>query len=331
MKKRLCLILTSAVVAGALIGASSASAATEFGSGCQGKGVEENSSIVSLAHGAGSPLPVAAPISGILTEWTLNTAFGAVPPEEEAVFSRFYRQTLNIYKPAGGTSYTVVAEAEGGNLDFNGSATYPVRIPVQAGDLLGLSGAVALFCITGDPADKLGYHEGLVTGAGSTASFEEAVGFQLPVVARIEPDIDGDGYGDETQDKCPQSAAYQTACPVVTIGSKPLAGKKAVTLYVSTSLSAPVGVTATVPLGKGKKATLTAAAQTVAPGTLTPFKLTLTSQVTKALKELSTKKSLTLSITASATNVTGAPSTSTSTVKLKGLAKPVHKKKPQRE
>jgi hypothetical protein len=44
--------------------------------------------------------------------------------------------------------------------------------------------------------------------------------------------------------------------------------------------------------------------------------------VTKALKELPRSKSLQLSITASATNVIGAPSTST--VKLKGEATPVH-------
>jgi hypothetical protein len=131
----------------------------------------------------------------------------------------------------------------------------------------------------------------------------------------------------QTLDVCPQSAAYQTACPVVTINSKPIAGKKAVTLYVATSLSAPVGVTATVKLGKGKTATLTAASQTVAPGALAPFTLTLTKQVTKALKELPAKKVLQLSITAGATNVTGSPSTTTSTVKLPGQAKPVHPKK----
>ena len=31
----------------------------------------------------------------------------------------------------------------------------------------------------------------------------------------VEPDRDNDGYGDETQDGCPQSALYQSGCPLV--------------------------------------------------------------------------------------------------------------------
>ena len=137
-------------------------------------------------------------------------------------------------------------------------------------------------------------------------------------MARVEPDVDGDGYGDETQDRCPQSAAYQTPCPVVTVSSLSLAHPKAVTVYVSSSLSAPIAVTGTVKLGKGKAATLAAPGQTVAPGTLGRFNLALTKPVLKTLGELTTKKSLTLTVSASATNVTGSPSTATSTVKLRG-------------
>jgi hypothetical protein len=321
MKKRLSVVLTAALGLCAFVGVSSASAATEFGSNCPG---DEGApySFISLAHGAKSPLPVAAPVSGIITQWTVNANFEEIKPEEEEIYGHLYRQTLNVYRPAGGKSYTLVAEAAGGALNFHGSTTYDARIPVNAGDLLGLGGGISLVCETADPADKVGISFKSLT-AGSTAEFPlEEPGLQLPVSAKIEPDVDGDGYGDETQDKCPQSAAYQTACRVVTISSLPTTAKSAVTLYVATSLSAPVGVTATVPLGKGKTATLTAAAQTVAPGTLGAFTLTLTPEVTKALKALPTKKSLTMSITASATNVTGSPSTSTTTVTLKGQAKP---------
>jgi hypothetical protein len=90
-----------------------------------------------------------------------------------------------------------------------------------------------------------------------------------------------------------------------------------------------------VPLGKGNTATLTAPAQTVAPGTFAAFTLTLTPEVAKALKALPKKKSLTMSLTASATNVTGSPSTSATTVKLPGQMKPKpkpkHHKKPKRK
>jgi hypothetical protein len=330
MKKRLSTAGAAATTVFAFVAVSSASAATEFGGSCLGEGIIP-ASLISVAHGGGSPLPVAAPTSGILTEWTVTANLSSSTPSEEAFLARLARQTLNVYRPAGGKSYTLVGEAEGGPLKLKGASTYQARIPIQAGDLLGLGAGFSLYCPTMDPADKIVYLEEQPPPGSTTEFPKEETKVGVPIKARIEPDVDGDGYGDETQDKCPQSAAYQTPCPVVTISSLPSVGKKAVTVHVSTSLSAPVGVTATVKLGKGKKATLTAATQTVAPGSLTPFTLTLTSQVTKILKELSPKKSLTVSITASATNVTGAPSTSITTAKLKGQAKPVpHKKKPKK-
>jgi hypothetical protein len=329
MKKRLLAVVAAALAVCGFVAVSSAAAATEFGGSCSGEEIIPFS-MIPVAHGSGNPLPIGAPISGVLTEWTVRANLEPSTPSEEEFLSRLARQTLNVYKPAGGKSYTLISEAEGGPLNVRGASTYQARIPIQAGDVLGLAGGFSLYCQTGNPADKIAFVEEKVA-LGATKEFseeEEEIG--IPVSARVEPDVDGDGYGDETQDKCPQSAAYQTACPVVTISSLPTVGSKAVTVYVSTSLSAPVGVTATVNLGKGKTATLTAATQTVAPGSLTPFTLTLTSQVTKALKALPTKKTLAVSISASATNITGAASTSATTAKLKGQAKPVpHKKKPK--
>jgi hypothetical protein len=292
--------------------------------------------LIGTKHGASSPLPAAAPTSGVLTEWKTNVQFPGIEPAEEAFVGSLYRQTLEVFRSAGGSSYTLVSENPSiAPLNFHGITTNLVRIPIQAGDYIGLGGYVTFYCETADASDESAYlevgeeegGEGPIT-LGSTRTFETATEVLPAVSARVEPDVDGDGYGDETQDKCPQSAAYQTACPVVTISSLPIVAKKAVTLHVATSLSAPVGVTANVALGKGKTATLTAPTQAVAAGVLTPFTLTLTPQVTKALKKLPTKKTLTMSIVASATNVTGSPSTTTSTVKLKGEAKPVkHQKK----
>jgi hypothetical protein len=155
---------------------------------------------------------------------------------------------------------------------------------------------------------------------------ESKEGLQVPVVARIEPDLDGDGYGDETQDKCPQSAAYQTPCPVVTVSSLSVTHPRVVTVYVSSSLSAPIAVSAAVKVGKEKAVTLDAPGQTVAPGTLGRFNLALTKPVLNTLRRLTVKKSLTVRVSASATNVTGSPSTATSKLKLRGQRKPVHRK-----
>lgn len=329
MKKRLSVALAIAVAATALVGANSASAATVFGSGCTANQITDGAVWVSTGHAPTNPLPVVAPISGVITEWTVNTDI-VVESEGKLAgeFPRILQQRLLALRTEG-ESFKVVGESSGGLLNLKGTSTYTARVPVQAGDYLGIAGnPFAAYCDTKDPADTYAAATG-GTPVGSTFRVERSTGLQVPIVARVEPDVDGDGYGDETQDQCPQSAAYQSPCPVVTVSSLSLTHPKAVTVYISSSLSAPIAVSGTVKLGKGKTATLVAPGQTVAPGSLGRFNLALTKTVQKTLKALTTKKSLTLTITASATNVTGSPSTATSTVKLHGQKK--HSKKPKKQ
>lgn len=324
MKKRMCFAFTAALAVCGLVGVSQASAATEFGSGCGATGYFREFAEISTGHGAGSPLPVAAPVSGVITEYKINVGQLGFNSEEEGfeaikVPKGFYTQ-LFVVRPAGLNQFNIIGKAESGLLSINTVNNFPARIPVQAGDLLGLGGSFAPTCQTEDPVDVAADFTG-VPPIGATPLTEPYKGFQVPVTAKIEPDVDGDGYGDETQDGCPQSAAYHTPCPVISLGGTAVAGKTAITYYASSSLSASVGVTATVKLPKGKKATLKATAATVAPGTPTPFALTLTKGVTKALQGLPKNKSLSVSVTASANNLVGAPSIATSTIKLRGEAK----------
>jgi hypothetical protein len=330
MKKRLSAALVLALAVSALVGANSASAATIFGSGCTATKVTDGAIWVSTGHGAGSPLPVTAPISGVITEWSVNAN---IVIEQEGKLAgelpRALQQRLVVARLEGPGSFKVVGEAAGGSLG-KGSNTYGARISVQAGDFLGIAGnPFTAYCETGDEADAMAAATGGTPVGSIFKAMEIKSRLQVPIAARIEPDVDGDGYGDETQDKCPQSAAYQTPCPVVTVSSLSLTHPKAVTVYVSSSLSAPVAVTGTVKLGKGKTATLSAPGQTVAPGTLGRFNLALPKPVLDTLAKLSTKKLLTVTVSASATNVTGSPSTATSTLKLRGQKKPVHHKKAQ--
>jgi hypothetical protein len=329
MKNRLSVALAMAFAATALVGANSASAATVFGSGCTANQITDGAIWVSTGHAATNPLPVTAPISGVITEWTVNTNI-VIESEGKLAgeFPRVLQQRLLVLRPEG-EGFKVIGESGGGLLNLQGSNTYSARVPVAAGDFLGIAGnPFAAWCETKDPADTYAAATG-GTPVGSTFKVERATGLQVPITARVEPDADGDGYGDETQDQCPQSAAYQTPCPVVTVSSLSLSHPKAVTVYISSSLSAPIAVSGTVKLGKGKTVTLKASGQTVTPGTLGRFKLTFTKQVRKTVAALGTKKSLTLTVTASATNVTGSPSTATSTVKLRGQKK--QSKKPKKQ
>jgi hypothetical protein len=321
MKKRLFVALAAATVV-AIVGVDSASGATEFGSGCAANKSKEGAIWVSTGHSPLSPLPVTAPISGVITEWKVNSDQEAKEGNLAGEFPRIFQQRLLVLKGDGPESFTVVGEAPGGTLNLKGSNTYLTRLPVQQGDYLGLAGdPYALYCETSNEADTFGATVG-GTPVGSAFKVTLAKGLQVPVTARVEPDVDGDGYGDETQDKCPQSAAYQTACPTVLVSSLSLSNEKAVTVYVSSSLPAPVAVSGSVKIGKGKAVKLSATSETVAPGTLKRFELTLTKPVRKTLTELSNQKTLKLTIAASATNVAGTVSTATSTLKLRGQRKP---------
>jgi hypothetical protein len=326
MMKRLAAALAIALAATTFVGVGPASAATVFGSDCTATNVEQGAIWISTAHPEGK-LPVTAPISGVITEWLVNTAIKVESEGKLAgEFPRILQQRLIVVRSEGPGVFKVVGEAQGGVLNLTGTNTYTARVPVQQGDYLGLAGSpYAAYCPTGSTADKFAVTVG---GAPVGASFrvESKEGLQVPVVARIEPDVDGDGYGDETQDGCPQSAAYQTPCPVVTVSSLSLTHPKAVTVYISSSLAAPIAVSARVKVGKEKTVTLNAPGQTVTPGALGRFNLALTKPVLNTLKRLTVEKSLSVTVAASATNVTGSPSTATSKLKLRGQRKPVHRK-----
>jgi hypothetical protein len=333
MKKCLSVALATALAATALVAAipTSASAATVFGSPCNAVNITDGAIWINTGHGGANPLPVTAPISGVITEWTVNADISVESEGKlSGEFPRLLQPRMVVLQAEGTEAFKVIGEAAGGALNLHGSSTYKSRVPVGAGDYLALAGnPYGAYCETTDPADTFKSAVG-GTPVGSTFRVEAASKtlLQAPIVAQIEPDADGDGYGDETQDQCPQSAAYQTACPVVTVSSLSLAHPKAVTVYISSSLSAPVSVDATVNLGKGKTATLAAPAQTVAPGTIIGFDLALPKPVLNTLAKLTKKKALTMSVSASATNVTGSVSTATSTLKLKGQKKPAPRKKP---
>jgi len=312
MRKRIAAGALTAVTAMALLGASGASAATEVGSNCTPNNAEEGLTFMQVSQTG--PLPATVPAAGVISQWRSTFPSGGEP-----LPPNLFTAKLKVFRALGGPGlFQVVGESAAGGL-LSGTNAFLTRIPVQAGDRLGLVGSpITLYCITGNPGDVFGYSE-LSTAVGGTQEFGVESGLQVPVLALVEPDVDGDGYGDETQDKCPQSAAYQVPCPIVTITavtSKP--GKGAVTVLAATSLNAPVTVKGTVKLGKGKQAKLSAPGKTLTPGTITRFKLNFTGPLKTRLKELKPSQSLQLNITADATNVAGQVSTTKAKAKLKG-------------
>ncbi|HEU4462140.1 MAG TPA: hypothetical protein VFR75_06070 [Solirubrobacterales bacterium] len=312
MKKALTSIAAAALLALAV--APSAGAATEFGDTCSGNVPVSKFTLATLSSPESSP-SLTAPTSGVMTKVKMRISF-ALP------FT--LPQSIKLMRAAGGNSYNVINETtvQAGA----GETVADVRMPIQVGDKLAVRGLPAniegpsegatFACVGGVPG-TLGAAPGEF-GVGSTVSFEEVAEGRVPLAGVIEPDGDNDGYGDETQDGCPRSAAIQTACPVIVLDASPLAGKKAVVVYVAVSNEGSVSVKGAVKLGKGKKATLKSGPKAVYPGKIASFKLKFNSKLTKRLEELEPSKKLTLKITASATNIAGQVSTDQAKAKLKG-------------
>ncbi|HYU59662.1 MAG TPA: hypothetical protein VEK39_02780 [Solirubrobacterales bacterium] len=164
-----------------------------------------------------SPAPPAAqyavPAPGILTSWS----FHAPNPTPQIKFK--------VLRPAGSGLFTIVGESEVKTPAASSLNTYTdVRVPVLAGDLIGLYSVTIGNClrvtsgytyaeIFGDPA------------VGTTTSPNGAVNnLQLDVSATIEPDCDSDGFGDETQDPSVDGCSPpppDTTAPDTTITKRP--------------------------------------------------------------------------------------------------------------
>jgi hypothetical protein len=310
----------------------SASAATMVGSNCEAKAALPELTIISLKNSPANPLPSAIPSSGVITSWSFNLG---IPIMSLGT----YQEQLKVFAPVGPNQFKVVGESALGTIGF-GSTNFPTRVPVQSGDLIGshviASNAMEtaqgiLYCATEDPGDEVAVVGGNPTVGTTSTAAETGKELQNPVTVAVEPDADGDGYGDETQDQCPTDASTQGACPVKTAPPAPAPSTPApitlsgtasaknglVVISVTASAQANVTVGGSVKLGKGKTATLSGGTQIVAPGGLAKFTVLFPAKLKAALKQTPKGKKLSLALSASAP---GATSTSL-TVKVAGQRK----------
>jgi hypothetical protein len=305
-----CLVLGLAAVSAFAV--PTASAATEFGDSCIAN--EEFTSPATLFEVSSplNPLPTAAPTAGVITKWTVSV----IP-----VPGLSFQQTMKVLRTSGTTASIVAEEAK---TFTGGTNAFASRIPVQAGDRLSLFGpgpeVKTLICDTLGTKNTLGGFPGNGGGVGSSQPYSESATqeYRIPGTAVLEPDADGDGYGDETQDKCPQSASTQVECPVIVLDSLPLAKRSSIVVLVAVNSTAPVSVAGTAQLPKGKKAKLKQVTRNVTAGKVASFTLKFPGSLKKALKQLAPGKKLMVKLTATATNVAGQTSTDRAKVKLKG-------------
>ena len=309
-------------VCASLAGSANASAATEVGNDCAGTEGVQGVSFVQLSAAPGGRLPPTAPTAGVVTQWKVTLEQHEVEPFEEKL--KVYRAT------ASATQFTVVGESAMEAVAL-GPNRFDTRIPVKAGDRFGLFGETPsgpLNCATSSPQDVIGQALGDAPPGSTQDLKKESPGKRVAVSAVVEPDVDGDGFGDETQDRCPRSAAIQLVpCPIVKLASFALARKGSALLLVASDQDVPVTVSGAVSLPRGTKRGARASAQIqlspvtqrVAPGQIAQFELRFPKGLRSALARLPRRRSLSLSLEARATDLVGV-TTSAAGVRLKGQA-----------
>lgn len=296
--QRVLLMVSSIVVLSALLPATAA--AVEIGSRCTASGGDQGTRVQTTVAPGG---PVySAPTAGIVTKWGLS-----VPAEQSGTVR------LKIVSYDGGTAaWTVLGQSDAMQA-VGGLNMFDTRIPVAAGNTIALySPTYAAYCLSGvPPGDTTSvpiYGSDVQLGEVFTPDTSK-YGSHLALFAVIEPDADGDGFGDESQDLCPQRADMQIACPAVSIASlKRKAGKKRLKLTLATNTQTTVKLTASarIPASGGKRAKtirfkmLTKASN---PAGSTIFTLKYPSKLRSALNSLPRRSKIKLTLKFSATGL----------------------------
>jgi hypothetical protein len=164
---------------------------------------------------------------GVLTSWRFHSS---ADPAAGSVRLKIFRYT------GTGLVFEVLAESSLKPLAPDTSYDFKERIPVNQGDLLGLTAAGDAevgITVPGTPQNQLAQFGGGDIPPGQTGTATIAWPDLRPsVAATVESDADADGFGDETQDGCPQQTDTHAACSTsFTVAAAP--GKKSVGLTVN--------------------------------------------------------------------------------------------------
>lgn len=188
-------LAAGATFAGVMAFGGSAWAATEIGQVQPGAEVCTGALVGNQAASVNDDYSV--PARGVITGWShLAIEFGG------------QELTLLVFREAGDHIYRLVGKSARMNLVSNSLNDFKTRIPVRKGDTLGMwvSTPAGCLALSSDPADdyvaafihtpRIG-SESFLGDAGTPA--------RLNVAATVERDADRDGFGDETQDKGPNT------------------------------------------------------------------------------------------------------------------------------
>lgn len=304
-------LATASIISALLLAAPSALAgSSEAGWGCTATGSEPGWTLLATPQGGGPYSPLVKESPGVITAWTVRVGAGLGQ----------FAQQLGVFRPAGNGEYTKVAESAlevfGEVVPGEGVTSRPARIPVQQGDLVGLHGPEGTLYCGGGPSAV--FNGSIATG--ETKPFVEEGAGKSPVNAVVEEDVDRDGYGDFSQDRCPNSALFQTECPLPAIAVGKVAVKKrAIWIEASNNTDASFEAVGEVRWRAGGSRVRvgldSGPAQAVAAGAIAMLKVDLPRTVVKRLAKLPARQALRARIDVRATNLV--PYLGTHEIKLK--------------
>lgn len=174
-----------------------ASGATTIGAtGGNGVGVcIQNFTWVQAATAPTSPSYAVPAGGGVVTQWSHQVS--DTQPTATLRLKIFRKTTSQVYLTVGHSAVETLGGA--------GLKSFPTQISVQAGDLLGLrTGTSSSDCVrttqAGDVAEVGLFQEPDPPPGSTFVSTDIANARLINLSAVVEPDCDGDGLGDETQD-----------------------------------------------------------------------------------------------------------------------------------
>ena len=184
------------------------------------------------------PSSYVVPQAGVVTGWTFTAG-----PDDVSV-----KLKLSTQSAQGQNFFTTVTSSDLLQVPANSSATQSVRIPVAGGEYLGFFLAPGPkqepVCGTEDynDPDLANGFINLDPAVGSTYDYSLYHYSRFPVSARVEPDADGDGYGDETQDSCPSDpAVHDGSCSSSSSSCRGAAGTSDRTGWCACSRASAIG------------------------------------------------------------------------------------------
>lgn len=207
------LVVSALIGFGAMVPtASSADAATTLGSTASGGGAQTCYGATLFVQAASSGASYVVPSGGgVITSWSVH-GFGA---PAQLILKTVSMSTTDNYLVKGSSEVETVAAS--------GTSTFPARISVAAGDEIALwvpgefPDKAPCNYVTGNVGDVQAFRGGIhpepAIGDVFGPTSDHGSGFRLNVSAKLEPDADRDGYGDETQDGCPTDATVHGPCP----------------------------------------------------------------------------------------------------------------------